>query len=535
MISIPAESHNSTYAVIPLPAHLLPLPGVFDMTNVTPIIIASSGLKGDADQLAKWLSSRLGRAILTTPDELITDKPNGTIRFVEREKSSADDESYELSIRPNEILINAGTPAGAFYAAQSLMQLLPLPTAENAGRALSWPAVEIKDRPRFRWRGLMLDVSRHFFTVNQIKKLLQAMALHKLNVFHWHLTDDQGWRIDIKRYPDLARKGGYRAGGDGKLSPSDGPLLPPAPGFYGGYYTQDDIRDVVAYAATLHITVVPEIEMPGHAVAALSVRPDLSCNGSPLTPATKMGVLQDVFCAGNENTFEFLEDVLAEVCDLFPGPFIHIGGDECPKNRWKLCPKCQARLLKEQLADENELQSYLIRRIERYLNSKGKRLVGWDEILEGGLAPNATVMSWRGTEGGIAAARADHDVIMTPCTQVYLDYRQAPVGEPPASPSDTVITLADLYAYEPVPPELSAQQAKHVIGVQANLWTEYVEDFSHAEYMIWPRGSALAEIAWSSAAHRNWIDFQSRIENHLVRLGESGVNYRPLDRPEPAA
>ena len=518
---VPGRDSASDFALVPYPASLTRGDGVFGLA-VGPVVVTADGrLAEEAGRFARHLSITPG-----TDVRLSVTPAARAIHFVER-PHDGHDESYELSVRPGAVRITAATAAGAYRATQTLAQLLP-PAGPPA-----WPCVEIADRPRFGWRGLMLDVCRHVFPKADLLRLLDTMALHKLNVFHWHLTEDQGWRLFIQKHPALAERGGFRAGGDGVLSPSKGPRLDPAAGTYGGFYTHDDVREVVAYAAERHITVVPEIEMPGHALAALTAYPGLACAPGDFKPVSQMGVFKDVFCAGNDATFALLEDVLAEVCDLFPGPFVHVGGDECPKDRWKTCPKCQARIKDEHLVDEHGLQSYFVRRIEKFLNARGKRLVGWDEILEGGLAPNATVMSWRGTEGGIAAARAGHDVVMTPHTRVYFDYRQADAGEPPAIPGP-VLSLADVYACEPVPAELSAGEAKHVLGVQANLWTEYVHDFAHAEYMLWPRACALAEIAWSPAAARDWAGFRSRLGEHAVRLAGLGVRFRPLDAAENA-
>ena len=395
-------------------------------------------------------------------------------------------EGYFLSITPFEVFLRAARPAGLFYGVQTLRQLL---MAGPAGMPPSLPCLEIVDRPGYAWRGFMLDCCRHFFPKEFIKKCLDEMALFKLNRFHWHLTDDQAWRIEVKKYPELAEKAGRPT---------------------GGCYTQEDVREIVAYAAERFITVVPEIEMPGHATAALTVRPELSCTGGPFARMAQWGVLEDVYCAGSEETLAFLESVLDEVTGLFPGPWVHVGGDECPKSRWKACPKCQARMRSEGLKDEMELQSWLVRRIERHLKSRGKRLIGWDEILEGGLAPEATVMSWRGMDGGIEAARQGHDVVMAPTTSNYIDYYQGdPRFEPPAIGG--FVPLDKIYAFEPTPPQLQPEEAAHVLGGQANLWTEYVATPGHASYMMWPRLAALAEAVWSPAVARGYPSFLRRL------------------------
>ncbi|MDB5328339.1 MAG: hexosaminidase [Phycisphaerales bacterium] len=520
-------------ALIPTPVSVQRRPGRFDLRGNGLRIAADEPLHAEAERFAKLLSIWRGAAV---PMAEVGTGP--VIRFAVREPDG-NDESYELAIAPTSIRITTATRVGAYRAIQTLTQLLPPGAFATPAKAVSgsllMPCLKIIDRPRFKWRGLMLDVCRHLFSKEEILRHLDAMAMHKLNIFHWHLTEDQGWRIAIERHPSLTKKGAYRDGGDGVLTPSRQPLQTPAPGRYGGYYTQDDVREIVAYAAERHITVVPEIEMPGHALAALTAFPELACTDGPFKPATQMGVFKDVFCAGNDAVFELLERVLEEVVALFPGPFIHVGGDECPKDRWKTCPKCQARIQQERLGDEHGLQSYFMRRIERFLTSHGKRLIGWDEILEGGLAPNATVMSWRGTDGGIAAAQAGHDVVMTPHMHLYLDYRQAEEGEPTAIPSPAALTLADVYQYEPVPTELTDVQAKHILGVQANLWTEYVHNFRQVEYMTWPRGIALAEVGWSSLESRNFGDFEHRLAGHLRRLTARNVHFRPPETATPAS
>ena len=430
-------------------------------------------------------------------------------------------EGYHLSVTRDCIDITARDEAGVFHAGTTLLQLLPpealAPAAARGGSGAVWrlPCVEVVDHPRFSWRGLMLDTARHFFPVEFVKRYIEQLSFHKMNVFHWHLTEDQGWRIESRRHPELTDIGAWRSG----------TLVR-----YGGFYTQEQVREVVAFAAERHVTVVPEIEMPGHCLAALAAHPELSCTGGPFAVSPIWGVREDVFCAGNDAVFTLLEDVIDEVLPLFPSPFFHVGGDECPKVRWKACPKCQARMRAEGLADEDALQSWFIRRIERIVNARGKRLVGWDEILEGGLAPNATVMSWRGVEGGIEAARQGHDVVMSPTTHCYLDYRQSeqPDREPPAI--DAYLPLEKVYSYEPVPSELAPEQGQHVLGVQGNLWTEYVPTPEHAEYMSWPRACALAEAGWSTAGVRGWKDFRRRLGVHLGRLDALGVKYRALDR-----
>jgi hexosaminidase len=343
-----------------------------------------------------------------------------------------------------------------------------------------------------------------------VKTYIDLIAGYKMNTFHWHLTEDQGWRIEIKKYPKLTDVGAWRMEKGER---------------YGGYYTQDDIREVVEYAQSRYITVVPEIEMPGHSMAALTAYPELSCTGGPFTVRTKWGIADDVYCAGNEQVFEFLEDVLAEVFELFPGSYIHIGGDECPKIRWRSCPKCRERIRAEGLQDEHELQSYVIKRMERFLSAHGKRLIGWDEILDGGLAPGAMVMSWRGMKGGIAAAQAGHDVIMTPTSHCYLDYPQT--RDPGRTPPEHhwYLPLETVYDFEPIPPDIKPDNAHHILGSQGNVWTEFMETTEHVEEMVLPRICALAEVVWSQKEQRNWNDFQTRLPSQYARFDALKLNY----------
>jgi len=424
-------------------------------------------------------------------------------------------EGYILTVSTKRIDVKASDQQGLFYGLQSLIQLI-----KKDGKLLTVPAYQIKDEPRFAYRGMHLDVARNMFSVTTIKKWLDVLAFYKINTFHWHLTDDQGWRIEIKKYPKLQTQSAYRKEtliGHKRKSPH---LFDGKP--YGGYYTQEEIKDVVKYAAERQITTIPEIEMPGHAKAVLAAYPNLGCTGGPYETATFWGVFEDVFCAGNEDTFSFLQDVMDEVIPLFPSKFIHIGGDECPKTRWHNCTKCQKRIAQEGLKDEHELQSYFISRIEKYLNAKGKKIIGWDEILEGGLAPDATVMSWRGLEGGIAAAKLKHNVIMTPEKFVYLDYYQSLNKSEPIA-AGGYLPLRKIYEYEPMPAELDTTEQGYIKGVQANVWTEYMPDVKKAEYMIFPRVVALAEIGWSAKAYKNYPDFLARLNRNLPFLKD--VNY----------
>ncbi|MBK8557150.1 MAG: family 20 glycosylhydrolase [Lewinellaceae bacterium] len=434
-------------------------------------------------------------------------------------------EAYHMEIRESYVSIRASTPAGAFYAIQSLRQLFPVEFFSRQvqdERVWTIPCCIIDDAPRFEYRGMHLDVGRHFFPVSFIKQYIDLLAMHKMNRFHWHLTEDQGWRIEIKKYPKLQTIAACRKEtlighyGD-QPQQFDGKE-------YCGFYTQEEIKEVVAYAQQRYVTIVPEIEMPGHSLAALTAYPELGCTGGPYETATLWGVFDDVFCAGNEQTFTFIDNVLKEVCALFPGQYIHIGGDECPKTRWHNCPKCQARMKTEGLKDEHELQSYFIGRVEKILDKYDKKLIGWDEILEGGLAPSATVMSWRGTDGGIAAAQAGHDAIMTPGSHCYFDHYQSdPATEPTAIGGYT--TVEKVYGYEPIPAVLKPAEAKHILGAQGNVWTEYMETPDYVEYMAFPRAIALAEVVWSPRASRDWDYFAYRLKTDFKRLDAMGVNY----------
>lgn len=433
-------------------------------------------------------------------------------------------EAYNLKIGKTGILISAGTELGVFYALQTLRQIMRMdavPDANGTQRLWSLPLVDISDEPRFTYRGMHLDVSRHFMPVDFIKKYIDLLAFYKMNYFHWHLTDDQGWRVEIKKYPKLQSIAAYRNEtlvgrfGDEPVK-YDGTK-------YGGYYTQDQIKDIVSYAADRAVTIIPEIEMPGHSMSALAAYPELACTKGPFDVATTWGVFDDVYCP-SDTTFTFLENVLDEVLVLFPSPYIHIGGDECPKESWKKSTFCQALMKKEGLKNENELQSYFVQRIEKYLNTKGKTIIGWDEILEGGVAPNATVMSWRGMQGGIDAAKAGHDVIMTPGDYCYFDHYQGDRATEPLAIGGFT-PLEKVYEFNPVPSELTAVEAKHILGAQGNVWTEYIDSPEKVEYMAYPRAIALAEVLWTPLEKRNWTEFSARLTQNLDRLDGMEVKY----------
>ena len=424
-------------------------------------------------------------------------------------------EKYAIEISPANIVIRSYTDQGHFLALQTLIQIF-----EQYKDSKKIPAMKIEDQPKFAWRGMHLDVCRHFFTVDEVKQYIDYLAMYKLNTFHWHLTDDQGWRIEIKKYPKLTQIGSKRK--ESMIGAYADNTFDGKP--YGPYfYTQDQIKEVVKYAQERHITVVPEIEMPGHALAALSAYPELACTKGPFEAATKWGVFDDVFCPKDE-TFTFLENVLDEVIQLFPSQYIHIGGDECPKTRWKECAHCQELIKKNNLKDEHGLQSYFIQRIEKYVNSKGRKIIGWDEILEGGLAPNAAVMSWTGVNGGIEAAKSKHFAVMTPGAYCYFDHYQGdPQSEPNAFGGFT--PLDKVYSYNPIPSELTPEQGKYIMGVQANLWTEYIDNFKQVQYMIFPRLMALSEVGWGTSDPENYKNFENRVISQFKVLDKMGVNY----------
>jgi len=428
------------------------------------------------------------------------------------------DEGYELNVSKNDITIKSKHAKGAFYAVQSLIQLLPLPSDLNSFKIL---CLRIKDQPQFTYRGMHLDVGRHFFSVDFIKKYIDLMARLKMNTFHWHLTEDQGWRIEIKKYPKLQEIAAFRKEtliGHYNDQPHQFDGKP-----YGGFYTQEQIKEVVAYAKTRQVTIIPEIEMPGHSQAAIAAYPELGCSGEQVEVATKWGVFDEVYCP-KESTFKFLEDVIDEVVALFPGKYIHIGGDEAPKTNWKNCEYCQKLIKKEGLKDEHGLQSYFIARMEKYINSKGKQIIGWDEILEGGLAPNATVMSWRGTSGAVQAAKEGHDVILTPGSHCYFDHYQSENENEPLAIGG-FLPLEKVYHFNPIPEELSEEESKYVLGAQGNVWTEYMQTEKQVEYMAFPRAIALSEVLWSSPKHKNYSDFIHRLEQYQKRLDQLEVNY----------
>ena len=518
-----AQDGGPNLGIIPVPVSLKKSSGSFTLSRQTAILADSTNNKAVLF-LADYLRSKKMLSIKPTVDSN-KNIPNSLI-LTSAGTDSLPAEGYRLTITPQQITI-AGKGAGLFYGIQTLIQLMPA----DGGATIQLPCVQIVDYPRFGYRGVMLDVCRHFFSVEFVKKYIDLMAAYKLNNFHWHLTDDQGWRIEIKKYPKLTSIGSQRAqtviGNYHDRTPQQFDNTP-----VGGFYTQDQIRDVIKYAADRYINIVPEIEMPGHSEAALAAYPELGCEPSfPYKVSETWGVFHDTYCP-SDKTFGFLEDVLTEVMELFPSKYIHIGGDEAPKDAWKKSAFCQKLCKKLGLKDdrnstkEDKLQSYFIQRVEKFVNSKGRSIIGWDEILEGGLSPNATVMSWRGEAGGIAAAQQNHDVIMTPGSAgLYIDHSQGKLSEEPLSIGGYDL-LSKIYSYNPTPAVLTPDQQKHIVGVQANLWTEYIPTENKAEYMLLPRMLALSEVAWSPLAYKNYNDFaNTRLPSHLAWLDKNGFDY----------
>ncbi len=539
---LPILTHAQEISIIPQPASLKVGKGNFIITKNTALVVQDQMDRAAVDFFNTYMAQFYGFQLPVQKQSA-----KNSIRLYTRKFIKApDNDAYTFASSPNGVSIEGDTYAGTFYGVQTLIQLLPV----QKSAALKIPVVSVQDEPRFAYRGLHLDVGRHFFPVDFIKKYIDYIALHKMNYFHWHLTEDQGWRIEIKKYPKLTEIASCR----------NGTIIGSLPGTgndntkYCGYYTQEQIKDIVKYAADRYITIIPEIELPGHSSAAIAAYPELSCFPNESTKHPKeyawsgdttgkqvqqaWGVYEDVFCAGKENTFQFLEDVMDEVLALFPSKMIHVGGDECPKANWKRCPNCQKRMKENGLKDEHELQSYFTQRMEKYLNSKGRTLIGWDEILEGGLAPNAVVMSWRGEEGGIAAARQKHDVIMTPWRQVYLNLSQSQNEDSVTYEGFT--TVEKIYSYEPIPEVLNEEEAKHVLGAQGSVWTEYMRNPRIVEYMIFPRMSALSEVLWSPKStgsggeKKNWEDFQQRLQMQFKRydLWKAGYNKKGINKAE---
>ncbi len=526
--AIAGEVSEAALDLIPQPARVQVRGGHWTLQPAARIV-ARGNATVEANFLADALSVPRGRR-LPVVEGL---KRDGDIEMsLEPSDLSFGAEGYRLTVATNGVTIRAASTAGLFYGGVTLRQLLPADCwrthqpAAAPGTNWSVAAVEIDDQPRFPWRGLLLDPARHFLPPEYIKKFVEIMALHKFNSLQLHLTDDQGWRLEVRKYPRLTTVGSIRKESPRRGDRNQGDGKPYGPFFY----TRAQILDLVAYAQARHVTLVPEIEIPGHFRAALAAYPEFSCTGGPFEVRTRWGVEPDILCPGNDAAVAFAKDILSEVCDLFPSRFIHIGGDEAPRDRWQKCPKCQARMRAEGLKGEAQLQSWLNHRLEEFLASKGRRLIGWDEILEGGLTPGAAVMSWRGTVGGLAAAKAGHDVVMSPTTHCYFDYAQAKdPGEPESIGG--FIPLGTVYAFDPIPPGLSSAKRRHVLGAQGNLWGEHFWEPKDVEYFAFPRAAALAEVVWSPAGSGNFADFQRRFPAHARRLEALGVNYRRSHPP----
>ena len=510
---------ENTISVIPQPMYARADEGVFNIGKDTKIVIDNPS--EEMLRIAGFLNEKLSKAA-GFELEVLSGGPMPKENFIAFLDAGMPTENYVINVRPQNIIVDYGDGAGAFYALQTLFQLLPVEIySQELQKKTDWvvPCCNIEDKPRFQYRGMHLDVCLHYFDFEFLKKYIDIMAAHKVNRFHWHLTEDQGWRLEIKKYPLLTEKGQWRK--ETVIGSLASGVYDGTP--HGGYYTQEQVKELVKYAAERYVTIIPEIELPGHALAAIACYPELSCGlEDHYETATKWGVFKQVYCP-KESTFKFLEDVFDEVFELFPSEVVHIGGDECPKASWKVCPHCQALIKKLGLKDEYELQSYFVTRMEKYINSKGRQIIGWDEILQGGLAPNAKVMSWLGEEGGIKAAQQHHEVVMSPHQKYYLDYWQAdPYSEPLAMGGPT--TLRMMYDYNPVPEVLTPEQQKYIIGVEGCVWTEYMATPERVDYMAWPRMCAIAETGWTRK-DKDWDGFTRRLEKHFGRLDGMEVGY----------
>lgn len=518
--SCQSVQQEANYQIVPLPQEIVATQGdPFVLKSGVKILYPEGNEKmhNNAEFLADYLKASTGKDFAI---EAGTKGQNAIVLSLGLESENL--EAYQLKVASEGITITAPTEAGVFYGIQSLRKSLPIVIEGD----ITLPAVEINDYPRFSYRGAHFDVGRHFFTVDEVKTYIDMMTLHNMNRLHWHLTEDQGWRLEIKKYPKLTEIGSKRS--ETVIGRNTGEYDGKP---YGGFYTQEQIKDIVAYAADRYITVIPEIDLPGHMQAALAAYPELGCTGGPYEVWKQWGVSDNVLCAGNDKTLQFVDDVLTEVMELFPSEYIHVGGDECPKTQWEKCPKCQARIKALGLhsdashSKEERLQSFVINHAEKFLNDHGRQIIGWDEILEGGLAPNATVMSWRGEAGGIEAAKQKHDVIMTPNTYLYFDYYQTKDVENEPLGIGGYVPIEKVYGYEPTPSSLTPEEQKHIIGVQANLWTEYIPTFSHAQYMVLPRWAALSEVQWTMSDKKDFGNFLSRLPQLIEWYEAEGYNY----------
>jgi len=509
--------------LVPQPSSVVERDGCFKLSAATAFSVS--------EELKKIANSFLWQINKSTGFQYsVKNGTQGDVQFLLDESlDGLGDEGYQLEVTPKSVVLKAFSPAGIFYGTRTLLQLLPvdiLRDAEVSDVAWEIPCVSITDQPRFGWRGMMLDCCRHFMPKEFVKKFIDLLAFYKMNRFHWHLTEDQGWRIEIKKYPKLTEIGSYRSETVvDKTWLTENPVYDGKPEW--GFYTQEDVKEIVAYASERFVTVVPEIEMPGHCQAALAAYPELGNSGKKLSVLPQWGINEDVFNV-EDSTIEFLKNVLSEVIGLFPSEFIHIGGDECPKDQWRVSETAQAKMKKLSLQNEDELQSWFIRQMDQYLTEKGRRLVGWDEILEGGLAANATVMSWRGEEGGVAAAKAGHDVVMAPHQYVYFDHNQHQVQVDSEVRIGGLITLKDVYAYEPIPAGMSEEEAQHVLGAQGQIWTEYMKNGKEVEWMAFPRMLALSEVLWSPKDKKDYPEFSERYPHLLKQLDLMDVNYYRL-------
>ena len=516
---------TANYQVIPLPQEVaLSQESPFNLNDGTIIAYPEHNelLKRNAEFLAEYISQSTGRTLQTEALAPGSEAPKGAITLG-LDPAIGNREGYVLTVKADRVTLNGQTENGVFYGIQTLRKSIP---AETKATSILLPAGSIQDEPRFSYRGMHLDVGRHFFPIEFVKKYIDLLALHNMNTFHWHLTEDQGWRIEIKKYPKLTEIGAWR---DRTVIGRNTEEYDNTR--YGGFYTQEQAKEIVKYAGERYITVIPEVDLPGHMLAALAAYPEMGCTGGPYEVCPRWGVFEDVLCIGNEKSMQFLEDVMAEIIDIFPSKYIHIGGDEAPRTRWEKCPKCQARIRTEKLkADKNHtaedrLQSYCMTRIEKLLNSKGRQIIGWDEILEGDVAPNATVMSWRGSAGGIKAVQLGHDVIMTPNDYCYFDYYQSEDTRHEPFAIGGFVPLEKVYSLNPTA-SLTEEQAKHILGTQANLWTEYIPTSEQVEYMVLPRMAALAEVQWTQLEKKDYTNFTTRLAGLIGLYRRDGLNYR---------
>lgn len=514
-------TNSVDYNVVPLPQNISIVKGNgFELNNNTKIIYKKGNniQRKSADFLAEYIKVSTGLDLRVTDIEELSN-----VIVLKTEYKGKRPESYNLIIDNKRVIINGTDEAGVFYGIQTLRKSLPI---TNHNSIILLPAVDIKDYPRFQYRGMHLDVSRHMFPIEFIKKYIDILALHNMNRFHWHLTDDQGWRIEIKKYPELTKIGSQRAQTVIGRNSGEYDNKP-----YGGFYTQKEIKDIVNYANERFITIVPEVDLPGHMLAVLASYPNLGCTGGPYKVSENWGIFSDVLCAGNEDIYPFLEDVFDEVIELFPSEYIHIGGDECLKDKWEVCPKCQAKIKELGLKSDNnytaeqKLQSYVMHRVEEYIKSKGRKIIGWDEILEGDVSPSATIMSWRGVQAGITAAKQNHDVIMTPTVYLYFDYYQTKDTEDEPYAIGGFVPVEKVYSFEPISEELTPEQQKRIIGVQANLWAEFISDSKHVEYMVLPRMGALSEVQWTMPEKKDYKSFMSRLFNQIKLYKHLGYNF----------